>query len=76
MPGPPSPICMLTARMAAALYAGHFDKLGIKSVATLKLNRMKNLEIGSEKGNEKENSRGSQVEKTTTVNGVDVYAVV
>nr|CAI5829029.1 unnamed protein product [Callosobruchus analis] len=52
----------------------YLDKLGIKSVATIRSNRMKNLETMSEK-EMKTNGRGSDVEKTATVNGFHVHAI-
>nr|CAI5842449.1 unnamed protein product [Callosobruchus analis] len=52
----------------------YLDKLGIKSVATIRSNRIKNLETMSEKKMKKKWSRLTR-RKTATVNGVDVHAV-
>ncbi|KAJ8963011.1 hypothetical protein NQ317_006820 [Molorchus minor] len=55
-------------------YDNYFLKLGIKSVATIRSNRLRGLKIMREK-EMKRNGRGSYVENTANVDGVDVHAV-
>lgn len=52
----------------------YLDKLGIQSVATIRQNRLKNLTCISEKEFKKK-GRGSHIEKTANINGVDIHAV-
>lgn len=52
----------------------YLEKLGIGSVATIRSNRLKGLNILSEK-EMKKRGRGSHIENTAHVNGVDIRAV-